>query len=912
MGSASVSVTATAYQAIYIHHSAFDTTPYSSLSFWIHGGAQGGQRLQVRAVLSGQAQSGVALSPLTANTWQQITVSLSSLGAANRPNMDGIWIQDTTGATQPTFYVDDIVLIGAGTAPTSANLTINAGNIVRTIDGRIYGLNAAVWDSQLASMASQTLLSVIQPSILRFPGGSISDTYDWSTGRSDGNTWRWASSYPMFALQAEAVQAQSYITVNYGSNTPEMAAAWVAYANGSPSNNMVIGVDSKGRDWGTVGYWAGLRAMSPLPSDDGYNFLRATHPAPFNVRYWEIGNENYGGWENDQHGVPGSGLTGIPHDGLTYATYAKLFYQKMKAVDPTVEVGVVGVTGQDSWGNGMNPVPNPNEGGTLHSGWTPVVLYYLKQGGVIPDFLIHHRYPQDPGGESDSGLLQSTAAWRADALDLRKMLTDYVGAGSENVELAVTETNSVSSNPGKQSISLVNGLFFADNLAQLAQTEINSCVWWDFRNGTTTTGNINDSLYGWRLFGDYGIVATGDRPDTPLNTPYPNFYAAKLLTHWGRGGDRIVQATTDYNRLSVHAAKLANGDLALLVINKHPINDLTGYITLNGFTPRSSNATVYQYGKPQDLANADLVQATINNAGTNFSYVFPSYSMTVILLNGRSKTPFDFDGDLKTDLSIFRPSNGQWWLNHSSDGIARVYTFGTNSDEIVPADYDGDGKTDVAFWRPSTGEWFVLRSSNLTFFAAPFGAQGDIPAPGDFDSDGKADFTVFRPSNGIWYILQTSTGGITFTPFGAAGDVPVVGDYDGDGKSDVAIFRPSNGSWWMQRSTAGFFATIFGSSSDKPVQGDYTGDGKTDIAFWRPPTGEWFVLRSEDLSFYAAPFGTSGDTPVAGDYDGDGKADLAVFRPSGATWFVQRTTQGTLIQSFGFDTDIPVPSAFVP
>ena len=274
-------------------------------------------------------------------------------------------------------------------------------------------------------------------------------------------------------------------------------------------------------------------------------------------------------------------------------------------------------------------------------------------------------------------------------------------------------------------------------------------------------------------------------------------------------------------------------------------------------------------------------------------------------------TAFDFDGDLRTDLSTFRPSNGQWWLNFSSTRIARVYTFGTSSDKLAPADYDGDGKTDVAFWRPSTGEWFVLRSSNLTFFALPFGANGDIPAPGDFDADGRADFVVFRPSNGVWYLNQT-TAGISFVPFGTSGDIPTIGDYDGDRKSDVAIFRPSDGSWWVQRSTAGLFAIVFGIGTDKPVPGDYTGDGKTDIAFWRPSNGTWFVLRSEDLSFYSVPFGVSSDIPVPGDYDGDGKADFAVFRSSGATWYIQRSTQGTLIQQFGMNGDIPIPSAFVP
>jgi uncharacterized delta-60 repeat protein len=271
---------------------------------------------------------------------------------------------------------------------------------------------------------------------------------------------------------------------------------------------------------------------------------------------------------------------------------------------------------------------------------------------------------------------------------------------------------------------------------------------------------------------------------------------------------------------------------------------------------------------------------------------------------------FDFDGDAKTDISIFRPSNGQWWLNRSTAGGYSI-AFGNSSDKITPADFTGDGKTDIAFWRLSTGEWFVIRSEDGTYFSHPFGASGDIPAPADFDGDGKADEAVFRPSTSIWYILRSS-GGVTIQQFGATGDLPVVGDYDGDAKADIAIFRPSTGDWWIQRSTAGQLAFMFGTSSDKQVQGDFTGDGKTDAAFYRPSTGFWYVLRSEDYSFYSFPFGTGGDIPAPGDYDGDGQFDAAVFRPSGATWYVRRSTAGVLIQNFGSNGDVPAPSAFVP
>lgn len=276
------------------------------------------------------------------------------------------------------------------------------------------------------------------------------------------------------------------------------------------------------------------------------------------------------------------------------------------------------------------------------------------------------------------------------------------------------------------------------------------------------------------------------------------------------------------------------------------------------------------------------------------------------------KAPFDFDGDNKSDISIYRPSNGQWWWQRSSNGQVFAAAFGATDDKPVPADYTGDGTADIAFWRPSTGEWYILRSENFSFYSAPFGANGDVPVPGDYDGDNKADLAVFRPTNNTWFI-QRSAGGTDILGFGGAGDKPVVGDYDGDSKADLAIFRPAAGEWWIRRSGDGsVFALQFGSSSDRPVQGRYTADNKTDIAFWRPSNGAWFILRSEDLSFYSAPFGTTGDIPVPGDYDGDGRYDTAVFRPSSANWFVDRTTAGTLIQQFGLGTDTPVPSAFVP
>ncbi|HEX6123852.1 MAG TPA: choice-of-anchor Q domain-containing protein [Pyrinomonadaceae bacterium] len=262
-------------------------------------------------------------------------------------------------------------------------------------------------------------------------------------------------------------------------------------------------------------------------------------------------------------------------------------------------------------------------------------------------------------------------------------------------------------------------------------------------------------------------------------------------------------------------------------------------------------------------------------------------------------TRFDFDGDHKADISVFRPSDRTWYLSRSTDGFAALQ-FGLSSDVIAPADFDGDGKTDVAVFR--AGAWWLLNSSNNTIWSASFGRPDDIPVPADYTGDGRDDLAVYRA--GIWWTLDLSKGAVTAFRFGVASDLPVPADYDGDAITDLAVYR--GGQWHIFLSRSGYVSSTFGLPGDKPVTADYDGDGKSDIAVYRG--GVWHILRTTH-GYTAFQWGVPTDVPVPADYDGDGEADAAVFRSG--VWYLRQSLSGTAIGEFGLASDRPVPASYL-
>jgi len=466
------------------------------------------------------------------------------------------------------------------------------------------GANAAAWDSNLVDRGVANLLEDASIQLMRYPGGSVSDNYHWSSNTPDdpnaGGTDP-AANFDAFMSVVARADSHAMITVNYGSGTPEEAAAWVRYANrGSRRYDGVVpsypGASAKGHDYG--------------------------------IRYWEVGNELYGDgtygatWEVNKKS----------HDPTTYANGVVSYAAAMKAVDPSIRIGAV-LTAPGNWPDGQVNAASPEP-------WNDTVLS-IACGAL--DFVSLHWYAQGPTGESDAGLLAApqnglgtpvsyTPSIPEMVTSLRSALSQHCGAHASAVQILVTETNSVSYNPGKQTTSLVNSLFLADQVMTWLENGVTNVDWWAIHN-SPFDGNVDVGLYGSYEFGDYGILSRGMTSDNGVvepaaETPFPSYYGLQMLSHLGHGAQtQLLRATSSTPLVSIHATKQRDKSVNVLLINKDPTQAYTVTVSLEGAWTHGL-ARVFSYGK----GDAVIRSSSKRVHGSSFPVRVAPYSMTTIQL----------------------------------------------------------------------------------------------------------------------------------------------------------------------------------------------------------------------------------------------------------------------------------------
>ena len=568
-------------------------------------------------------------------------------------------------------------------ATINTAVTVTPGTVLATATPKSFGMNFATWDSDMLKSTTTGQLAKTPCTLFRFPGGSTSDFYHWA-----GSTYKTSGG----AINPSADPTQHTATGTTGPNQngnplafpnqPQFAMG-IQYNIDDFMKNVVMPMGNSSQ----VQVMFAANYGSNLDGTAGGDPLEAASFAAYmNTHYSgylagiEIGNETYGslgmysnsGWEFNTRPM----AQRTPNQ---YATDYALFRAAIKAAVPACRVAPV-LTAPGNWPDQATVAPGaPGNSGNYTLGGNPATWnqIVLAANGASIDFAVIHVYPQGPlsgaqvgqHGEDDAALLSSAVTATAyspsvtymsgndpnnnmtNNLGMKQLLATYCASnplGAANVPWFVSETNSCSYNPGKQTASPVDAVWLVDWFATWIENGCTGVCWWAFRNGNsdvaggqhpnlgapTTPGAV--TLYGPSVdYGDYGVVAYPNAPVPldypPAGTPTPAAHGFEILRALVRSGDRFVRAQADQALCRTHAALGADGSLRILLNNADTSgNSFQATVNLGGFAA-TPNVGGYTYGGSQ-TPNIVVNPVTATVSGGTISYTVVPYTTTVLIV----------------------------------------------------------------------------------------------------------------------------------------------------------------------------------------------------------------------------------------------------------------------------------------
>jgi hypothetical protein len=487
-----------------------------------------------------------------------------------------------------TVMTAGALALGQGVPPAAAatltdSVTVNATSGLGAIPAGAIGLNTAVYDGDMTDTAIPGLLKAAGVDAMRYPGGSYSDIFNWQTNTAAGGGYvAPGTTFANFMTTAQSVGAAPIVTVNYGTGTPALAAAWVTAAKSASDN----------------------------------------------VKFWEVGNEVYGNgtyganWEADSHcdtSAGGSPVTVGSEPSQTYdcgpSTYAKnflAFQSAMQAADSGAKVCAV-LTTPGFWPDGVTNSQYPQS-------WNQTVLTAL---GSHTQCVIVHYYP---GGSTTAGMLTDPQDIAGIVATLHSQISQYAGISTPaSIPVIVTETNSsldLDTQPG--------ALFTADMYMTWLENGAANVDYWNEHNGEGTVSTVD----GATDYGDQGMFSNntnyGGTAEPATDTPFAPYYAVEMLSKLGAPGDEMVTSTSGNSLVRVHAVRTAGGAVNVLIDNEDPSDSYTVSLAYSGFTP-SGSPTVYTFA-----ANGNSITSASQSSAS--SVTVGPYSLTVVHVPGSGGT----------------------------------------------------------------------------------------------------------------------------------------------------------------------------------------------------------------------------------------------------------------------------------
>lgn len=475
-----------------------------------------------------------------------------------------------TGTSQTTVTVN--------TEPSTTTITVNPSSPGLAVTDQLLGMNLAAWydiDTNASAIVSAFQAAGIKA--VRWPGGSWSDLYHWD-GSNVGINFTGA------AFNCQGVQ--------FGGGVPDSNDTFQNFVNDI--------VKPAGLDLAlTANYGTNAACTGPGDPAEAAYWIQAAQSYGVNVSHMTIGNEVYGSgiWEANLNN-----FSDIQQAATQYAsavTGTGGFYNLVAKAGVQTPAPLVGVV-----------VEADNKVASDPNAWDNIVL---PNAAGSYDFVELHYYPQAPGSESDTFLTQSAAQGLTGEINTLK--GELAAAGKPNTPIYVGEMGSVYSNPGKQSMSITQGLYAGQMLGEMMNDGVSRSTWWiGFGNCNGTGGNDGAYLYGWQNFGAYNVFSDGNEdatcmPWSTLGTMSPTAAAFQLFSNVAVNGEHVLVPTVAGDTTDVRAyAATHSGGTALVLFNSNQTLTESVSISVNGETT-SPDVTLITYSK-------SIYDATQNNTWT--------------------------------------------------------------------------------------------------------------------------------------------------------------------------------------------------------------------------------------------------------------------------------------------------------
>jgi Glycoside hydrolase family 44 len=653
-GTAAVSFEPDSWQALFLHRDlGIDTTAYSAVDFWIHGGPSGGQSLTVALTVGGSpVGQSAALGPfiaggtVPAGQWAKVHVPFASLGVTSGA-FDGFWLQDATGGNQSAVYVDDFQLL-ENTAPPPppgpVAVSVDPGADRHAISPLIYGVNFGSkaqaarlhwpvrrwggntttrysWQDDISNHASDWFFYNIEestPNPATLPDGSTADVFIDDTRAAGGEPlmtvptigWtpkdrvrRWS-----FSVAKYGAQQQTECTATGNASWCQPDAGNGLHTNGTPITGNDPHDTSKeiGPDFIT-GWLTHIAGRTGTAGQGG-------------VRLFELDNEP-ALWNSTHRDVHPNPLT---YDELWQRTAA--YAAALKAQDPNVRI-----LGPSDWGwcvyffsaaDGCSAGADAAAHGNLalYDWYLQQVKNYQTAHGVrLIDYLDFHFYPQGDGISLSDDESAATSAKR-----LRSLKGLY-------------DPNYVDESWINQTVWIIPRMkqWIANRLpgVGLAITEYN----WGNDNGASSTLAQAEAL---AIFGREGVdLAT--RWVAPADNSKMEDAFLLYLNYDGQGsrvsGDSVRAVSADVDAVGAYAVRGAGSRLFVLLFNKDTA-DREADVQLPAGTLTGTPAALYRFDAAHRLAAA----GTVSPAGDLLKVVLPARSATLAVVDVGQPAAADF------------------------------------------------------------------------------------------------------------------------------------------------------------------------------------------------------------------------------------------------------------------------------